>query len=126
MSNTREIKRRIKSIQSTQKITKAMEMVAAAKMRKAVDQVLISREYSNIAWEIVQNIATSEVQHKHSLLRKVKNVKKVGNYYIPTYWRVQSSDIEERYTEIAIEEVEYDTKISDDYFTKIALKRFSK
>lgn len=78
MANTREIKRRIKSIQSTQKITKAMEMVAAAKMRKAVDQVLTSRNYSNIAWEIVQNIATSEVQHKHPLLRKVKNIKKVG------------------------------------------------
>ncbi|MFA4930363.1 MAG: ATP synthase F1 subunit gamma [Patescibacteria group bacterium] len=78
MSNTREIKRRIKSIQSTQKITKAMEMVAAAKMRKAVDQVLISRHYSNIAWEIIQKIATSEVQHKHPLLREIKNVKKVA------------------------------------------------
>jgi len=55
-----------------------------------------------------------------------KDVKKVGSYYIPTYWRVQSSGIEDRYTEIVIEEVEYDTEIPDDYFTKSALKRFSK
>lgn len=55
-----------------------------------------------------------------------KNVKKVGNYFIPTYWRVESSDVSERYTEIVIEEVEYDTKISEEYFTKSALKRFSK
>ncbi len=55
-----------------------------------------------------------------------KNVKKVGNYFIPTYWRVESSDVAERYTEMVIEEVEYDTKISEEYFTKSALKRFSK
>ena len=55
-----------------------------------------------------------------------EKVKKVGNYFIPTYWRVQASDTEERYTEIVIEEVEYDIEISDDYFTKSALKRFSK
>ncbi|PNV83339.1 MAG: outer membrane lipoprotein-sorting protein [Sulfurimonas sp.] len=55
-----------------------------------------------------------------------KDVKKVGNYYIPTYWMVQSSDTEGRYTEMILEEVEYDTKISEEYFTKSALKRFSK
>ena len=55
-----------------------------------------------------------------------KKVKKVGKYYIPTYWRVQPSDSENRYTEIIIEEIAYDTKISDEYFTKSALKRFSK
>ena len=55
-----------------------------------------------------------------------EKVKKVGNYFIPTYWRVQASGTEERYTEIVIEEVEYDIEISEDYFTKSALKRFSK
>lgn len=55
-----------------------------------------------------------------------EKVKKFGKYYIPTYWRIQSSDKQDRYTEIILQEVEYDGNISDDYFTKSALKRFSK
>jgi len=78
MSNTRDIKRRIKSIQSTQKITKAMEMVAASKMRKAVSQVQISREYASKAWQVVQNIAEGDKKIKHPLLKKPKNIKKVA------------------------------------------------
>ncbi len=78
MSNTRDIKRRIKSIQSTQKITKAMEMVAASKMRKAVSQVQVSREYASKAWQVVQNIATGDKKFKHSLLKKPKQIKKVA------------------------------------------------
>ena len=47
--NTKTIKRRIKSIGSTKKITKAMEMIAAAKMRKAVNAALDTRAYSSLA-----------------------------------------------------------------------------
>ena len=78
MSNTRDIKRRIKSIQSTQKITKAMEMVAASKMRKAVAQVQISREYAKKAWQVVQNIAHCHKKYHHPLLKKPKVIKKVA------------------------------------------------
>ncbi len=53
-------------------------------------------------------------------------VKKFGKYYIPTYWRVNSSDKKENYTEIILEDVEYDTDISEQYFKKSALKRFSR
>lgn len=57
MAKTKEISRRIKSVSSTKKITKAMEMVAAAKMRKAIDAVLKTRTYSNLSWETVLHLA---------------------------------------------------------------------
>ena len=53
-------------------------------------------------------------------------VKKFGKYYSPTYWRVSSVEKKNNYTEIIIEDIEYDTKISSRYFTKSALKRFSR
>ena len=53
-------------------------------------------------------------------------VKKFGKYYIPTYWRVQSVDKRKNYTEIFLEDVKYDTEISEQYFKKSALKRFSR
>lgn len=102
-----------------------------------VTMELTPKENAPVVWgKIVLNIDTATYTSQKDIFydeegKEVryfiyKNVKKVGNYYIPTYWRVQSSDIKERYTEIVIEEVEYDGKISDDYFTKSALKRFSK
>lgn len=78
MANTRDIKRRIKSISSTKKITKAMEMVAASKMRKAVQQVTVSRNYATKAWAIVQKIATSKIIHQHPFLRQPKKIRKVA------------------------------------------------
>ena len=73
---TRDLKRRIKSVHSTKKITKAMEMVAASKMRKAVANVLATRDYSNLAWATVLNLA-EKTDPKHNILlqkREVKNV----------------------------------------------------
>lgn len=55
-----------------------------------------------------------------------KDVKKFSKYYMPTYWKVQAKDKKSSYTEILIEEVEYDKKISSQYFQKSALKRFSR
>lgn len=57
MAKTRDIQRRIKSVTNTKKITRAMEMVAAAKMRKAVDSVLRTRSYANLSWSTVLNLA---------------------------------------------------------------------
>ena len=53
-------------------------------------------------------------------------MKKFGKYYLPTYWRVESSDKKGRYTEIVLEDVEYDKEMSELYFKKSALKRFSR
>ncbi len=75
---TRDIKRRIKSIGNTKKITRAMEMVAAAKMRKAVSSVLSSRSYASLAWQLVYRLALKADAKYHPLLRKHSVVKKVG------------------------------------------------
>jgi F-type H+-transporting ATPase subunit gamma len=59
MAKTLDIVRRIKSVTSTKKITRAMEMVAAAKMRKAIEGVLRTRTYANLSWETVLNLSES-------------------------------------------------------------------
>lgn len=74
---TRTIKRRIKSVKNTRKITKAMEMVAASKMRKAVNSVIGSRPYSKLAWNTVKSIGSRVDASLHPLLRKEETVKNV-------------------------------------------------
>lgn len=76
MPSGKEIRRRIKSIKNTGKITKAMEMVSAAKMRKAVKQVLQVRPYAYSAWNVLTNLARAFEGYKKGLLevREVKNI----------------------------------------------------
>jgi F-type H+-transporting ATPase subunit gamma len=73
---TRELKRRIKSIGNTKKITRAMEMVSASKMRRAVASVLAIRPYARSAWSILTNMARAFENYETSLLaaREVKNI----------------------------------------------------
>lgn len=80
MANTKEIQRRIKSVKNTKKITKAMEMVAASKMRKAVDAVLRTRTYANLSWTTVINLANAVNGKKedHPLLSDREIVKNVA------------------------------------------------
>jgi F-type H+-transporting ATPase subunit gamma len=80
MANTKEIQRRIKSIGNTKKITRAMEMVAAAKMRKAVESVLKTRTYANLSWTTVLNLSQAINSGKtlHPLFVKRKKIKTVG------------------------------------------------
>ena len=75
--STKTIKRRIKSISNTKKITKAMEMISAVKMRRAVANVLATRSYANLAWEMLKEIAAKTDVSHHALLSK-REVKKVG------------------------------------------------
>ena len=71
----RLIRRRIRSVSNTRKITKAMEMVSAAKMRKAVSRALSSRAYAKLAFEVVERLARTTNPHLHPLLSgKKKNV----------------------------------------------------
>jgi F-type H+-transporting ATPase subunit gamma len=76
MSNSKEIRSRIKSIDNTGKITRAMEMVSAAKMRKSTESVLKIREYAHNAWSVLNNLARAFEDYKHGMLevRPVKNV----------------------------------------------------
>ena len=67
MAGTKEIKRRIKSVKNTKKITKAMELVAASKMKRAVASTLRSRLYAEYSWEILTSIAKNVEKIKHPL-----------------------------------------------------------
>jgi len=81
MPSTRDIKRRIKSVSNTKKITRAMEMVAATKMRKAIEAVLKTRTYANLSWETVLNIAMASVGNGdvlHPLLQKKEKLECVS------------------------------------------------
>lgn len=59
MASTRQIKARLKSIKNTKKVTKAMELVAGAKMRRSVERALASRQYALLAWQLVQRLSKS-------------------------------------------------------------------
>jgi len=73
--NTKAIKRRIKSVGNTKKITKAMEMVSAAKMRKAVDAAVKTRAYAALAWNLLVNLSkTQKVSLPLLEVRPVKNI----------------------------------------------------
>ncbi len=65
MAATKEIKQRIKSVKNTKKITKAMELVAASKMKRAVSRALSSRLYASYSWELLTSLADrlDEVSH---------------------------------------------------------------
>ncbi len=73
---TKEIQRRIKSINNTRKITRAMEMVSAAKMKKEISNVLAIRNYAQSAWNVLMNLSKSLKRSRHGLLeiREVKNI----------------------------------------------------
>lgn len=67
MAGTKEIKRRIKSVKNTKKITKAMELVAASKMKRAVASTLASRLYAEYSWEVLTSIAKNVEELNHPL-----------------------------------------------------------
>ncbi len=57
MAGTKEIKQRIKSVKNTKKITKAMELVAASKMKRAISKAVSSRLYANYSWELLTSLS---------------------------------------------------------------------
>jgi len=70
MASTKEIKRRITSIKNTKKITKAMELVAAAKMKKAVGMTVASRVYAGYSWEVLTSLSQYVDETTHELLKE--------------------------------------------------------
>ncbi|MEI7890683.1 MAG: ATP synthase F1 subunit gamma [bacterium] len=77
MASSLDIKRRIRSINSTRKITKAMEMVSAAKMRRAVASVLGIRAYAHAAWSVLTNLARAFESSENYGFLEVREVKSV-------------------------------------------------
>ncbi len=84
MASGKEIRTQIKSIQNTQKITKAMEMVAASKMRKAQDRMRANRPYSLKLRKVVGHIASASVEYKHPYLIERPEPKRVGYIIVST------------------------------------------
>ena len=76
MSKAKEIRDKIKSIQNTKKITKAMEMVAASKMKKVQDSMSRSRPYSEKIKDVIKNVGEGVLEYKHPFVtaRDEKNV----------------------------------------------------
>ncbi|MDO9422813.1 MAG: F0F1 ATP synthase subunit gamma [Methylobacter sp.] len=77
MAVGKEIRTKIGSIKNTQKITRAMEMVAASKMRKTKDRMLATRPYSKKIGQIIKHLAQANPEYKHSFLVE-RQVKRVG------------------------------------------------
>jgi F-type H+-transporting ATPase subunit gamma len=84
MAGAKEIRSKIKSVQNTQKITKAMEMVAASKMRKAQDRMAASRPYAAKMRDVLSHLAQAHCEYKHPYLQEREQVKRVGYIIIST------------------------------------------
>ncbi|GIT52950.1 MAG: ATP synthase gamma chain [Pseudomonadota bacterium] len=77
MASGKEIRNKIKSIQNTQKITKAMEMVAASKMRRAQERMLQARPYAEKMRTVVAHLSQANLEYKHSFTQE-REVERVG------------------------------------------------
>jgi F-type H+-transporting ATPase subunit gamma len=78
MASGKEIRTQIGSIKNTQKITSAMEMVAASKMRKAQDRMAATRPYSDKIYNVIQHLAFAHPEYKHPYLQDREETKRVG------------------------------------------------
>ena len=78
MAGSKEIRTKIKSVQNTRKITKAMEMVAASKMRKAQERMRAARPYGEKIRNVASHISHANPEYRHPFLISRDTVKKVG------------------------------------------------
>jgi F-type H+-transporting ATPase subunit gamma len=83
MAVGKEIKTQINSIKSTQKITSAMELVAASKMRKAQQRMSVGRPYADKIRVVINHIATSNPEYRHLFLQE-REAKRVGYIIVST------------------------------------------
>jgi len=84
MPGSKEIRTKIKSVQNTRKITKAMEMVAASKMRKAQERMRAARPYGEKIRNVAAHISHANPEYRHPYLVSRDTVKKVGIIIITT------------------------------------------
>jgi len=84
MAGSKEIRNKIKSVQSTRKITKAMEMVAASKMKKAQDRMRASRPYIEKLFNIMLHVSKANTEYRHPFLVPREQVKRVGAIVVTT------------------------------------------
>src|SRR5204862_5609258 len=84
MPGTKEIRVKIKSVQNTRKITKAMEMVAASKMRKAQDRMRHARPYADKIRNVAAHLSHANPEYRHPFLVARDTVKRVGLIVVTT------------------------------------------
>ncbi|ACE83791.1 F0F1 ATP synthase subunit gamma [Cellvibrio japonicus] len=77
MAGTKEIRTQISSVKSTQKITSAMEMVAASKMRRAQDRMQLGKPYATRIRAVIGHLANASAEYKHRFMKE-REVKRVG------------------------------------------------
>ncbi|MCK5669332.1 MAG: F0F1 ATP synthase subunit gamma [Gammaproteobacteria bacterium] len=78
MASAKEVRTKIASIKNTQKITKAMEMVAASKMRKAQERMKAARPYADKIRNVIAHLGDANPEYRHSYLDEREEIKRVG------------------------------------------------
>ena len=78
MAGGREIKTKIKSVQNTRKVTRALEMVSASKIRKAQDRMKTSRPYARVMKQVIGHLAQANSDYQHPYMVERKDPKRVG------------------------------------------------
>lgn len=84
MAGAREIRTKIKSVQNTRKVTRALEMVSASKIRKAQDLMKASRPYARAMRQMIGHIAKANSEYKHPFLVERSDIKRVGYIVVST------------------------------------------
>ncbi|MEJ6650137.1 MAG: F0F1 ATP synthase subunit gamma [Burkholderiales bacterium] len=84
MAGTKEIRTKIKSVQNTRKITKAMEMVAASKMRKAQERMRLARPFAAKIRSVAANISNANPEYRHPFLTERDTVKRAAMIVVTT------------------------------------------
>ena len=84
MAGAREIRTKIKSVGNTRKVTRALEMVSAAKIRRAQDLMRASRPYARAMRQVIGHIAHATAEYKHPFMVKRESVKRVGYVIVST------------------------------------------
>lgn len=78
MAGGREIKTKIKSVQNTRKVTRALEMVSASKIRKAQERMRVSRPYARVMKQVIGHLAQANSDYQHPYMVERKEIKRVG------------------------------------------------
>jgi F-type H+-transporting ATPase subunit gamma len=84
MAGGREIKTKIKSVQNTRKVTRALEMVSASKIRKAQERMKASRPYARLMKQVIGHIAQANSEYVHPFLVERQDVKRIGYVIVST------------------------------------------
>jgi F-type H+-transporting ATPase subunit gamma len=84
MAGGREIKTKIKSVQNTRKVTRALEMVSASKIRKAQERMKASRPYARLMRQMIGHIAQANSEYRHPFMVEREQVRRVGYIVVST------------------------------------------